>query len=40
LDSSQGNSTYTTTMLSKEKVIDNHKSVLCTFGLSMRYEDY
>jgi hypothetical protein len=25
LDSSQGNSTYTATMLSKEKVIDNHK---------------
>ena len=40
LDSSQGNSTYTATMLSKEKVIDNHKSVLCSFGLSMRYEDY
>ena len=42
LDSSQGNPTYTTytdTMLSKEEIIDNHMSVLSSFGLSMRDED-
>jgi len=31
LDSSQGNPTYTATTLSKEEIIDNHKSVLSSF---------
>ena len=37
---SQSNPTYTATTLSKEEIIDNHKSVLSSFGLSMEDEDY
>ena len=36
-DSSQANPTCTTTMLSKEEIIDNHMSVLSSFGFSSDY---
>ena len=39
LDISQRNPTYTATTQSKEEIIDNHMSVLCSFGLSMKIED-
>jgi len=39
LDNSQGNPTYTTTTLSKAEIIDNHMSVLSSFGFSMKDED-
>jgi len=39
LDISQGNPTYTATALSKEEIINNHMSVLSSFGLSMKVED-
>jgi hypothetical protein len=32
---SQKNPTYTATTQSKEEIIDNHMSVLCSFGLSL-----
>jgi hypothetical protein len=35
LNSSQDNHTYTATTLSKQGIIDHHKSVLFVFGLSM-----
>jgi len=38
LDSSQGNPTFTATTLSKEEIIDNHISVVSSFGLYMRDE--
>jgi hypothetical protein len=40
LDISQGDPTYTATMLSKEEIIDNHMSVLSSFGLAVLNEDY
>ena len=39
MDISQGNPTYTATALSKEEIINNHMSVLSSFGLSMKVED-
>jgi len=36
LDISQGSPTYTATTLSTEEIIDNHKSLLSSFGLSMK----
>ena len=36
----QGNTTYTAIMCSKVEIIDNHKSVLSSFGLSMKDEEY
>jgi hypothetical protein len=39
LYSSQANPTYIATKLSKEDIIDNHKSVLSSFGLSLKDDD-
>jgi hypothetical protein len=34
IDNSLGNPTYTPTTLTKEEILDNHRSVLCSFGIS------
>ena len=34
IDNSQGNPAYTPTTLTKEEILANHKSVLCSFGIS------
>ena len=39
LYSSQANPTYIATKLSKEDIIDNHKAVLSSFGLSLKDDD-
>jgi hypothetical protein len=39
IDNSLGNSTYTLTTLTKEEILDNHKSVLCSFGISTKDEE-
>ena len=39
MDSSLGNPTYTFTVLSKEEIIENHKSVLASFDLKIRVKD-
>jgi len=36
---STGNPTYTPTSLSKEEILSNHKSVISSFGLSIK-DDY
>ena len=33
IDNSLGNPTYTPTTLTKEEILDNHRSVLCSFGI-------
>ena len=33
IDNSLGNPTYTTIALTKEEILDNHRSILCSFGL-------
>ena len=39
INNSQGNSTYKHTTLSKEEILDNHKSVLCSFGITTTDKD-
>ena len=39
IGSQQGNPTYTATCLSKEEILQNHKSVLLSFGISTKDED-
>jgi hypothetical protein len=34
-----GNPTYTPTTLTKEEILDNHRSVLWSFGISTKYEE-
>ena len=34
-----GNPAYTPTTLTKEEILDNHKSVLCSFGISIKDEE-
>jgi hypothetical protein len=34
IDNSLGNPTYTPKTLTKEEILDNHRSVLCSFGIS------
>jgi hypothetical protein len=34
-----GNPTYTPTTLTKEEILDNHRSVLCSFGISTKDEE-
>jgi hypothetical protein len=34
-----GNRTYTPTTLPKEEIMDNHRSVLCSFGMSTNDEE-
>ena len=33
IDNSLSNPTYTTIALTKEEILDNHRSILCSFGL-------
>jgi hypothetical protein len=39
IDNSLGNPTYTPTTLTKEEILDNHQSVLCSFGISTKDEE-
>ena len=39
IDNSFGNPTYSPTTLTKEDILDNHKSVLCSFGISTKDEE-
>jgi hypothetical protein len=39
IDNSLGNPTYTPTIPTKEKILDNHRSVLCSFGISTKDEE-
>jgi hypothetical protein len=39
IDNSLGNPTYTPTTLAKEEILDNHRSVLCSFGISSKDEE-
>jgi hypothetical protein len=39
IDNSLGNRTYTPTTLTKEEILDNHMSVLCSFGISTKDEE-
>jgi len=39
IDNSLGNPTYTLTTLTKEEILDNHRSVLCSFGISTKDEE-
>ena len=39
IDNTLGNPTYTPTTLSKEEILENHKSVLSSFGISVKDED-
>ena len=34
IDNLLGNPTYTPTTLTKEEILDNHRSVVCSFGIS------
>ena len=39
IDNLLGNPTYTQTTLTKGEVLDNHRSVLCSFGISTKDEE-
>ena len=39
IDNFLGNSTYTLTTLTKEEILDNHRSFLCSFGTSTKGEE-
>ena len=39
IDSSLGNPTYKSITLSKEEITDNHRSVLSSFGVSIKDDD-
>jgi len=39
IDNSLGNPTYTPTTLTKEEILDNRMSVLCSFGISTKDEE-
>ena len=39
IDNSLGNPTYTPTTFTKEEILDNHRSVLCSFGISTKDEE-
>ena len=39
IDNSLGNPTYTPTTLTKEEILDNHRSVLCSFWISIKDEE-
>ena len=39
IDNSLGNPTYTPTTLTKEEILDNRGSVLCSFGISTKDEE-
>ena len=39
IDNSLGNPTYIPVTLTKEEILDNHRSVLCSFGISTKDEE-
>ena len=39
IDTLVDNPTYTPTTLTKKETLDNHRSVLCSFGISTKYEE-
>ena len=39
IDNSTDNPTYTPTTLTNEEILDNHRSVLCSFGISTKDEE-
>ena len=39
IDNSLGNPAYNRTTLTKEEILDKHRSVLCSFGISTKDED-
>ena len=39
IDNSPGNPTHTPTTLTKDEILDNHRSVLCSFGISTKDEE-
>jgi hypothetical protein len=39
IDNSLGNPTYTPVTPTKEEILDNHRSVLCSFGISTNDEE-
>jgi hypothetical protein len=39
IDTLFSNPTYTPTTLTKEEILDNHRSVLCSFGISTKDEE-
>ena len=39
IDNSLGNSTYSLTTITKEVILDNHRSLLCSFGMSTKDEE-
>ena len=39
IDNSLGNPTYTLRALTKEEILDNHRSVLCSIGISTKDEE-
>jgi hypothetical protein len=39
IDNSLGNPTYTPTTLTKEEIMERHRSVLCSFGISTNDEE-
>ena len=39
IDNSLGNPTYTPITLTNEEILDNHRSVLCSFGISIKDEE-
>jgi hypothetical protein len=39
IENSLGNPTYTLTTLTKEEILDNHRSVLCSFWISTKDEE-
>ena len=39
IDNSLGNPTYTPITPTKEEILDNHRSVLCSFGISTKDEE-
>ena len=40
IDGSLGNPTYTLTTLTKVEILDNHRSVLSSFGISTKQEEF
>ena len=39
IENSLGNPIYTPTTLTKEEILDNHTSILCSFGISAKDEE-
>jgi hypothetical protein len=39
INNSLGNPTYTPTTLTKEEILGNYRSVLCSFGISTKDEE-